>query len=88
MLEYHAAYYWDEKSKWYTVQVLDFRGVISQGRTLKSARWMIKDALKLMAECYLEEGELFPRPNPRARDRKVDLVEPIRLDIRVLTPTS
>jgi predicted RNase H-like HicB family nuclease len=82
MLEYHAAYYWHEDTRWYMVKVLDFPGVITQGRTLNAARRMVQDALQLMAECLLEDGEPLPRPNPRARDKKANLVEPIRLIIR------
>jgi predicted RNase H-like HicB family nuclease len=82
MLEYHAAYFFDQASSWYTVEVLDFPGVLSQGRTLKSARRMIKDALRTMAEWYLEDGKSLPRPNPRAKDKSAELVEPIRLRVR------
>ncbi len=82
MLEYHAAYYKQEDG-WYVVRLLDFPGVASQGKTLKSARWMIRDALKLMAECYIEDGEPLPRPNPKAKDKKADSFETVRLSIRV-----
>jgi predicted RNase H-like HicB family nuclease len=82
MLEYHAAYYPIEDG-WFMAQVLDFPGTVSQGRTLRSARRMIRDALRLMAECFLERGEPLPKPNPRARDRKAVFQEKIRLRIRV-----
>jgi len=82
MLEYHAAYYQGEQG-WIVAQVLDFPGALSQGRTLKSARRMIRDALRMMAEWYVEEGQLLPRPNPKARDKKALLVEPVRVRIRV-----
>jgi predicted RNase H-like HicB family nuclease len=65
--------------------VLDFPGVFSQGKTLKSARWMIRDALKLVVECAVEEGKPLPRPNVRAkvaRAAKAVFVEPIRLKTR------
>jgi len=78
MLEYHAAYYRIEDG-WYMARVLDFPGTISQRKDLEDARWMIRDALKLMAECTMERGEALPRPNPRARDKKAELVEPVRL---------
>ena len=81
MLEYHTAYYPIEDG-WFMVRVLDFPGVISQGRTIDQARRMIKDALCLMAEHRLEQGETLPKPNPRARDKKAMLVETIRLKIR------
>jgi predicted RNase H-like HicB family nuclease len=82
-LEYHAAFYRGEDSKWIVVEVLDFPGALSQGRTLNSARRMIRDALRLMAEWSIERGEPLPRPNPRARDKKAFLVEPVQLTIRV-----
>jgi predicted RNase H-like HicB family nuclease len=84
MLEYHAAYYKIEDG-WYMARVLDFPGTISQGRTLKSARVMIRDALRLMAECTLEMGEPLPRPNPRAKDRNAAHMEkiPLRITARV-----
>ncbi len=63
MLKYHAAYYQIEDG-WYMARVLDFPGTISQGKTLKSARRMIRDALRMMAECTLELGESLPPPNP------------------------
>jgi predicted RNase H-like HicB family nuclease len=89
MLEYHAAYYqFPEDDGWYVISVLDFPGVNSQGKTLKEARGMIKDALKLMAEYYLEEGKPLPKPNPRARDRKAVLMEKIRLELQVRTLAS
>jgi predicted RNase H-like HicB family nuclease len=83
MLEYRAAYYLDKESGWYTVQLLDFPAVISQGRTLNSARNMIRDALREMVEWCLEEGSSLPSPNPRLRDKKAEFVEPLRIEIRV-----
>ena len=85
MLKYHAAYYPIEDG-WFMVRVLDFPGVISQGRNIKHARSMIKDALCLMAEYMLEQGEALPRPNPRARDKKATAIEAIGL--RVSTRTA
>jgi predicted RNase H-like HicB family nuclease len=66
MRQYHAAYY-EIEDGWYMAEVVDFPGVISQGRTLRSARRMIRDALRLMAEWYLEEGTPLPDPNPKAK---------------------
>jgi predicted RNase H-like HicB family nuclease len=83
MLEYHAAYYPIEDG-WYMARVLDFPGALSQGRTLNSARRMIRDALRGLAEWLIEEGEPLPRPNRRARDKKADFVEAIPLRIRAL----
>ena len=84
MLQYHSAYYPIEDG-WFMVRVLDFPGVISQGRSIEHARKMIKDALCLMAEHKLEQGGTLPRPNPRARDKKAVLVEPIKLKMRANT---
>jgi predicted RNase H-like HicB family nuclease len=80
MLSYHAAYYPVEDG-WFMVRVLDFPGVISQGRSIVHARKMIKDALCLMAEYQLEQGRPLPRPNPRARDKKAARLEIIRLRV-------
>jgi predicted RNase H-like HicB family nuclease len=81
MLEYHAAYYVIEDG-WFMGKVLDFPGAISQGRTLKSARHMIRDALRGLADFIIEKGEVLPRPNPRASDKKAVLVEKLQLTFR------
>jgi predicted RNase H-like HicB family nuclease len=81
MLQYHSAYYAIEDG-WFMARVLDFPGVISQGKSLDHARKMIKDALCLMAEHKLEKGESLPRPNPRIRDKKAILLESINLKVR------
>jgi predicted RNase H-like HicB family nuclease len=83
MLEYHAAYYkYPEDDGWYVVSVLDFPGVNTQGRTLREARAMVKDALQLMAECYLEDGRRLPKPNPKATGPAAKRIE--RIQLRVL----
>jgi predicted RNase H-like HicB family nuclease len=84
MLEYHAAYY-EIEDGWYMAKVLDFPGVVSQGRTLRSARVMIRDALRSMAAWYLEDGQPLPKPSPRARDRKAAFQETIPLRARFQT---
>jgi predicted RNase H-like HicB family nuclease len=84
MLEYHAAYY-EIEDAWYMAKVLDYPGVLSQGRTLRSARRMIRDALRLMAQCDMEEGRPLPKPNARARDKKAVFQETIPLTFRVQT---
>ena len=87
MLEYHAAYYQlKEDDGWYVVSVLDFPGVNTQGRTLREARAMVKDALQLMAECYLEEGRRLPKPNPKAADPAAKRIEKIRLRVLAHQP--
>ncbi len=84
MLKYHSAYYPIEDG-WFMARVLDFPGVISQGRSLDQARKMIRDALCLMAEHKLEKGETLPRPNPRSRDKKAVLLEAIHLKVHART---
>lgn len=84
MLNYHAAYY-RQKDGWYVVEVLDFPGALSQGKNLKEARGMIRDAMRLLAECMLERGQSLPKPNPRAKDKTADYLELIPLRIRVQT---
>lgn len=84
MLKYTAVYYRQEDG-WYVAEVLDFPGTVSQGRTLNSARRMLRDALRLMAETTVEQGNSLPRPNPRARAKKADFTETIPLRIRAQT---
>jgi predicted RNase H-like HicB family nuclease len=78
MLEYHAAFY-EIEDGWYMGVVLDFPGVLTQGKTLNHARRMLRSALEDMAAWYMEDSEAFPRPNPRARDKKASVLEPLRL---------
>jgi predicted RNase H-like HicB family nuclease len=87
MLEYHAAYY-DAGAGWCMAKILDFPGIVTQGRTLNSARRMPRDALREMALWHLEQGDPRPRPNPRARDRHARQLEPIRLPVRIETGTT
>ena len=89
MLEYHAAFYkYPEDDGWYVVSVLDFPGVNTQGRTLRKARFMLKDALQLMVECYLDEGKNLPRPNPKAADPAAKRTEGVRLALVPGLPQS
>ncbi len=69
MLEYHAAYFEGEDG-WIVAEILDFPGALSQGKTLQSARKMLRDALRVMAQTLIEDGQSLPRPNPRAKDKK------------------
>ena len=84
MLEYHAAYY-KQESGWYVAEVLDYPGVLSQGRTLKSARRMIRDALRTMADWYIEDGLPLPKPNPKAKAKGADFRETISLGVQLKT---
>jgi predicted RNase H-like HicB family nuclease len=82
MLEYHAAYY-EIEDGWYMVKVLDFPGVVSQGRTLRSARRMGRDALRSMVEWLMEDGQPLPKPNRRLRDKKAVFFEALPVKIQV-----
>jgi predicted RNase H-like HicB family nuclease len=81
MLEYHAAYYPIEDG-WYMAKVLDFPGAVSQGRTLRSARRMIRDSLKGLVEYFVEKSQPLPQPDPGVKDPAAVLVETIVLTIR------
>ena len=82
MIEYKAAFYEDRENGWFLAKVLDFPGVITQGRTLDKARRMLNDALREMTEWLLEEGQPLPHPDPTVSDASADVIEPIRLIIR------
>lgn len=84
MVEYHAAYY-NGDDGWIVAMVLDFPGANSQGKTLRSARRMVRDAIRVLAETYLETGEPLPTPNPKAKDKKAIFLEKIPVSIRVPT---
>jgi predicted RNase H-like HicB family nuclease len=87
MIEYRAAYYHDSETGWYTASVLDFPGVLSLGKTLEQARWMLGDALREMTEWLLEDGQGLPRPEPSATDATATVIEPIQLVIRARSRT-
>ena len=82
MIEYHAAYY-NGDDGWIVAIVLDFPGANSQGKTLRSARRMIRDALRMLAQTYLEEGEPLPSPDPQAKDKTAIFMEKLPVGIRV-----
>jgi predicted RNase H-like HicB family nuclease len=83
MLEYRAAYTRCPDSGWFVAEVLDFPGTISQGRTLEHARRMLRDALREMAESFVEQGKALPLPDPKVTDPDAEVLEPIRLSIRI-----
>ena len=82
MFQYHAAFY-EGESDWIVAKLLDFPGVLSQGKTLASARRMIRSALQELAESLLQKGEGLPSPNPKAKDKKAIFQEVIPLVIQV-----
>ena len=84
MVEYHAAYFPIEGG-WFMGKVLDFPGVASQGRTLRSARRMVRDALRLAVEGCAEEGRPLPQPNVRAKAGKAVFHEKIPVRIKAQT---
>jgi len=47
---------------------------------------MIRDALREMANWYIEEGQALPKPNPKAKDRKATFSEAVQLEIKVRQP--
>ena len=81
MLDYHVAYY-EIEDGWYLAKAIDFPGAVSQGRTLKSARHMIRDSLRGLADFILEKGESLPRPDSEASDSAAIFSETIRLKVR------
>jgi predicted RNase H-like HicB family nuclease len=87
MLEYHAAFY-EIEDGWYMGVVLDFPGVGTQGKTLNAARRMLRSALEDMAVWYMEDGQSFPKPNPRIKDKKAIAQESIRLFAKVKCGTA
>jgi len=84
MLKYHAAYYRGE-SGWIVAKVLDFPGALSQGRTLNAARKMIRDALRVLAETLIGEGQSLPLPRGKGVAKKAIFQELIPVRIHVPT---
>jgi predicted RNase H-like HicB family nuclease len=77
MIMYKASYIIDDDGV--TAQVLDFPGAISCGNDLADARYMLQDALALMAETLLLEGRSLPTPDPNVTSDESDVEEPIYL---------
>jgi predicted RNase H-like HicB family nuclease len=84
MLEYHAAYF-EIEDGWYMAKILDFPGVVTQGKTLEAAKKMLRSALEDMAEWYMEDGQPFPPPNARAKNLKAEVVEIMQLFVKAHT---
>ena len=61
--------------------VLDFPGAISCGIDLDDARVMLDDALWVMAESYILDGDPFPKPRKGMSDPEMDVIEPIYLHL-------
>jgi predicted RNase H-like HicB family nuclease len=78
MLTYKAAYQFVDEG-WVFAQVLDFPGVLTQGKGLDDARRMLQSALVDLAETCVDLGKPFPKPNPDATDPEADIEEPIYL---------
>lgn len=83
MIEYKAAFYEDRENGWFLAKVLDFPGVVTQGRTLDKARRLLRDALREMTVWLLEDGQSLPHPDPSVSDSSADVIEPIQLLIRI-----
>lgn len=45
---------------WIVASIPEFPGVVSQGRNIEEARWMLRDALREVLSSYLETGESPP----------------------------
>ena len=67
MIEYKAAFYEDRENRWF----------------LTKARSMLHDALREMTEWLLEDGQSLPHSDSAVSDPSADVIEPIRLIIRV-----
>ncbi|MCA9080369.1 MAG: type II toxin-antitoxin system HicB family antitoxin [Planctomycetaceae bacterium] len=78
MLVYKAAYV-TSNDGWVVGQVLDFPGVVSQGRDLEDARRMLGAALVDVAESLLLDGQPLPQADASLTDESADLEEPIYL---------
>lgn len=79
MIEYKAAFCEDRENGWFLAKVLDFPGVVTQGRTLDKARVLRRDALREMTEWLLEDGQPLPHPDPAISDSRADVIEPIQI---------
>jgi predicted RNase H-like HicB family nuclease len=84
MLEYHAAYFKIDDG-WYMAQVLDFPGVVTQGKTLAAARKMVRSAIHDMAQWYLEDGQALPQPKPKVKAKKAVFAETLRLSVKAIS---
>jgi predicted RNase H-like HicB family nuclease len=62
-------------------EVLDFPGAISCGTNLDDARGMLADALAVMAETFIRDGDPVPRPDPGKTSALMDVIEPIYLTL-------
>jgi predicted RNase H-like HicB family nuclease len=60
-------------------KVLDYPGVLTQGRTIEKARKMLASALREMVEWHIEDGLPIPRPDTNAVDPTAAIQEPIKL---------
>lgn len=86
-LECHATCCQDEEDDgWWTVVVLNILGVITQGRTLRVERSMVRDSLQLMAECCLDSDQRLPTSNPTIRDPLGNRIEKVGLRVVVGRP--
>ena len=56
VMEYSIIIHKDEKSGWYTGKCLQIPGAMSQGQTLDELIDNMKDAIRLMLDCYKDEA--------------------------------
>lgn len=82
MIRYTPAFSHHPAEGWYTAAVLDFPGVLTQGRTLEKARRMLCDALRTMSEGHIRDGLPLPQPVPGITDPDATCEQPIELVLR------
>ena len=59
----YAVVYEQGEDGWIVARVPELPGAVSQGRTMEEARFMIKDAVKLLLEIYLEDATKDAQPD-------------------------
>ena len=55
-MEFSIIIHKDEKSGWYTGKCVQIPGAMSQGQTLDELIDNMKDAIRLMLDCYKDEA--------------------------------
>jgi len=83
MLKYKAGYKFVDGGV--HAQVLDFPAAITCASDLPEARHLLAGALMDVAESFVEEGQMLPRPNDLVNDPEMDIEEPIYLQLHAGT---
>lgn len=66
-LAFTIAYQYDPEDGWWTSQILELNGCVSQGRSKAEARAMVFDAARLMLEVRAEERRARIIADPEGR---------------------